>query len=351
MRTLLLILLFLFTSPVFAQEVTPAIPNSVPTAIPDDPRLTLCSAPTLEGFVPHIIQPGERLADLLTGVPNISVTQLAALNCLDDPAALPVGAVLWIPGRAPEAVPPHPARAPQIIRLETSATSIQNLDEVTISWEAEGAETFFYRCPADPVDDCSRPALADPLPLAHSVTLTNFQYAGEVRYRLEAQGTQSAVHEDITFDVTCSQTWLGPMTGFDACPQEPPRAVFAAWQPFEGGVMLWFSDTHEIWAMTNADHRVQVFADTYVNGEPNPPDDAPQDRFTPKRGFGKVWQTLGGPGSPLGWAYAPETGFDSARQAAGSRSYTTFIQGPGATVYAVTIIPQLEIGLWTQVAG
>jgi hypothetical protein len=351
MRYLLWILLFVLTAPVAAQEVTPAIPNAAPTPLPDDPRLTICSAPSLAGFVPHIIRPGDRLADLLTGTPNISVTQLAALNCIDDPAALPVGAVVWIPGNEPGEIQPRPAREPQIIRLEASATTVQNQGEVTIHWEAEGAATFFYRCPADSALDCSRPTDASPLPLEHSLTLTGFQYAGEARYRLEARGTQSTVHEDITFTITCSQAWLGPITGFATCPQEPALAVFAVWQPFEGGVMLWFSDSREIWVMTNTDNRVQVFTDTYVDGDPDPADDAPENRFTPERGFGKVWESLGGGASPLGWAYAPETGFDSARQVAGSRAYTTYIQGPGATVYAVTIIPQLEIGLWTQVAG
>ena len=352
MRSLYLLLLLILAVPVMAQEVTPAIPNAVATPVPDDdPRLTICSAPSLAGFVPHIIRPGDQLADLLTGVPNISVTQLAALNCLDDPAALPVGAVVWIPGSAPSEIPPGPAREPQIIRLEASATTIQNQDAVTISWEAGGGATYFYRCPADPSNECSRPPKATPRPLSNSLTLTDFRYAGEARYRLEAQGTHNAVHQDITLEITCSQRWLGPMTGSTACPQEPPLAVFAVWQPFEGGVMLWFSDSREIWVMINSDHRVQVFADTYGDGEPNPSDEAPADRFTPERGFGKVWAMLGGAASPLGWAYAPETGFDSARQAAGSRAYTTYIQGPGATVYAVTIIPQLEIGLWTQVAG
>ena len=187
------------------------------------------------------------------------------------------------------------------------------------------------------------------MPITHTLTLTNFQYAGEARYRLEAQGTQSSVEQDIALTITCSQDWLGPITGFAACPQQPAIAVFAVWQPFEGGVMLWFSDTREIWVMTNHDHQVQVFADTFNEGDPNPADDAPAERFTPQRGFGKVWAMLGGAASPLGWAYAAETGFDSARQAAGSRSYTTYIQGPGTTVYATTIIPQLEIGLWTQV--
>ena len=163
MRALLFTLLLVFMMPVAAQEVTPAIPGTVPTTIPDDPRLTICSAPSLPGFRPHMIQPGDRLADLLTGVPNINVTQLAALNCLDDPSALPVGTVVWIPGSEPDKPQPQPAREPKIIRLEASTTVVQNQSEVTIHWETEGATTFFYRCPPDTALDCSRPIQADPL--------------------------------------------------------------------------------------------------------------------------------------------------------------------------------------------
>jgi hypothetical protein len=103
--------------------------------------------------------------------------------------------------------------------------------------------------------------------------------------------------------------------------------------------------------MTNADHRIQVFTDTYLEGEELAEFDTPDGFVAPVRGFSKVWQALGGPESALGWALAEETGFDSARQGAGTRSYTTYIQGPGETVYATTYIPQLEIGLWAQVAG
>src|SRR5689334_5838056 len=101
-RILLLLILGLavFAGVVSAQDeaVTPAVPQR-PTAtpLPDDPRLTICTAPTLDGFAPYIVRAGDTLASLLTGTPNISVTQLAALNCIDNPEALPVGAVIWLP--------------------------------------------------------------------------------------------------------------------------------------------------------------------------------------------------------------------------------------------------------------
>lgn len=333
-------------------RVTPAVIIPTPTLIPEDARLTVCTGPTLEGFAPHIVRPGETLADLLRGIPNVSVSQLAALNCIDDPAALPVGAVVWIPAPPPgdSAAVPEPEAA-RILRFAASQQQVQNQSPVTFTWEAEGEQAFFYACPGDAALPCDRPLTATPVPLRHTTTEAGgFQYAGPARFRLEVTSGLVTATQDITLTITCSQPPLGPSNGFTACPQDPPATVFAAWQPFEGGVMMWFFDTREIWVMTSADHRIQVFPDTFVEGMADPDFEAPVERFVPVRGFGRVWDELGGPESALGWALAPETGLDSARQAASRRSFTTYIKGPGDTVYAVTQIPQLGIGLWAQVS-
>jgi hypothetical protein len=281
------------------------------------------------------------------------VTQLAALNCLDDPEALPVGAVIWIPASVMPEAPEVAASGdpPALFDLNVDSANFQNQDTFRFYWEAAGDAVYFYACPDATENDCPRPAFVQPVAPVGELIVSGYRYAGEKRYRLEVEGSGETISQDLTIEVACSQDWLGPISGFETCPADPARAVFGAWQPFEGGVMLWFSDSGEIWALTNIDHRVQVFVDTYVEGEDNPDADAPDDRYTPERGFGKVWEELGGPDSALGWALSPETGFDSARQSAGSRSYTTYIQGPGETVYAVTLIPQLQVGLWAQAAG
>jgi hypothetical protein len=241
---------------------------------------------------------------------------------------------------------------PQIVDFSASAETVPNQAGVTFSWEAIGDEAYFYACPAASEEDCPRPLDTTPIPLMHTTpTISGFQYTGPVRYRLEVIGADKTVTEDVTVEITCSQAFLGAFTGFKACPPSPPIAVFAAWQPFQGGVMLWFSDTRQIWVMTNDDQRVQVFDDLYREGEPSPDAVAPEGLVTPARGFGKIWEQLGGAESALGWAMASESGFDSARQPAGLRSYTTYIQGPAVNIYAITIIPQLEIGLWTQIQG
>jgi len=348
-----------------SDPTTPAVPQPTPsatfsaTALPaDDPRLTVCSAPTLPGFVPYIVRPGDRLADLLVNIENVTITQVAALNCLDDSAALPVGATIWLPENLlgiEVAFPVEDANPAVdhvlITSIHKDADVVPNQVGVNVNWAAEGSEAYLYPCPPDPAEDCEHPFNAMQVPLAHTVKLHGFQYAGPMRYRLEVRDGDMMDYRDIVFRVVCSQVSLAPTSGFELCADVPAQPVFAAWQPFAGGVMLWFADNRQIYVMFNDSHQVQVFADPYTTSQPEPTTTPPVNRVAPVRGFGLVWRDLGGPDSDLGWALAEEIGFDSARQPAGHQSYTTYIQGPGDTIYAVTVIPGTDGGYWTQIAG
>lgn len=372
---LLLLLLAIIASTALAQEqATPRVPFSNPVMIvrvtpdPNDARSASCAAPSAEGYVPYAVRPGDTLAALIAASTSVTVTQLAALNCLDDPDALPVGAVIWLPAlpavesaqtvqptaessaeAAPETATETPASTPAadaiIQSFNSDLDTILNTDSVTLSWLAAGDEAYLYPCF---VDACSRPAFAQPLPVEGSLTLGGFHSAGTYTYRLEIAGSGGPVTRDTSIEVTCAQTWLGGVGASPRCPDDPARNVYTVWQPFEHGVMLWFSDTAQIYVMTD-DGLLNVYEDVFVEGQPDPGDTAPDGLMTPVRGFGQIWLALGGAESPLGWATTSEIGYDGARQAAGRTSYTTYIQGPGSNVYAVTQIPGAENGWWSQV--
>lgn len=77
-----------------------AISTNTPTPLPpkpEDPRPALCSAPYQTGWEPHVVKAGDTLGELMQGIRDLSVTQAAALNCIDDPSRLPVGSVVWLP--------------------------------------------------------------------------------------------------------------------------------------------------------------------------------------------------------------------------------------------------------------
>jgi hypothetical protein len=372
--TIIVLMCLLLTGAALAQEATVEVPFSTPAPLivvtpePNDARTATCSASTVPNFAPYVVRPGDRLSDLIAGQTTVTVTQLAALNCIDDPNALPVGAVIWLPAlqivaaATPEATPLATAEATmeatveptaeatefsaQIESFSASGEAVDNTDPVTLSWTATGDSAYFYLCA---VDECLRPLDAQALPLSGAISFNGFNSAGMFRYRLDVDGAGGPVTQDVSVSVTCAQAWLGGIGASPICPEDPPRTVYAVWQQFEHGVMLWFSDTAQVYVMDDGG-RLRVYEDKYVEGQPDPADQAPGGRFTPVRGFGVIWSALGGADSPLGWATTREVGYDGARQAAGHTSYTTYIQGPGSTVYAVTQLPGAEIGYWAQVA-
>lgn len=75
-----------------------------------------------------------------------------------------------------------------------------------------------------------------------------------------------------------------------------------AYQPFEGGQMVWRGDTNQIFVFYN-DASWQVYDNPWRPGEAVSANlTPPTDKYEPVLGLGEVWRSLGGPGSKLGWA-------------------------------------------------
>jgi hypothetical protein len=114
--------------------------------------------------------------------------------------------------------------------------------------------------------------------------------------------------------------------------------------------MLWQADTLQILVLTD-DGRVRVFNDTFVEGMPDPTAEAPEGLLTPIRGFGRVWDALGGAeGSGLGFATGPETGTTVLRQPIGRTSFSTAFllsdTGSGEFAFTMSQVPGQSIGAW-----
>lgn len=348
---------FLIVSVCLVVSIAAAQTAPTPVTIaPDDPRPAVCAAPALPNFTAHIVVPGDRLVDLLAGTQGFSLTQIAALNCLDDPAALPVGAVIWLPPSGTDLITTElfdadPATdTAEIISLAASSPETNNEAGISFTWEAIGTAAYFYACPPDSAAPCPRPADARPVPLAYTTPVfSGFRAAGMVRYRLEVVDGAAQTSQDVMVNITCAQAMLAIYSGYQTCPDAAPLYTAAAWQSFEGGVMIWWSDTSQIWVLTENDQRVRIYDDTYQEGDPDLADSAPEGFITPVRGFGKLWSALGGAESGLGWALAAETGYQVARQSAGQVSYTTYLQGPDTGVFAITFVPGQDAGYWVAV--
>jgi hypothetical protein len=103
------------------------------------------------------------------------------------------------------------------------------------------------------------------------------------------------------------------------CPTEKASLIWAAWEPFQHGDMLWRSDLDWTYAL-HRQHGTDTSSGDWSTGEDAWKWDQsfpegrgltpPAGMFEPIRGFGFAWfNFLGGPASALGWATSQEKGF------------------------------------------
>jgi hypothetical protein len=93
--------------------------------------------------------------------------------------------------------------------------------------------------------------------------------------------------------------------------------VWAAWEPFERGYMLWRWDTDKVYVFYKQDGTNRSAGTWKLWDEPWPGGDedcvdapVPPGKYEPVRGFCWLWREfLGGPNGPLGWATGEEKGF------------------------------------------
>lgn len=100
-------------TPLILGPVNIVTPSPRPPEL-DDPRPALCSAPYQSGWEAHIVETGDTLVRLIGGRGALSVTQLAALNCIDDPSSLPIGSVVWLPPLPAETQPTQAAECERL---------------------------------------------------------------------------------------------------------------------------------------------------------------------------------------------------------------------------------------------
>jgi uncharacterized protein with LGFP repeats len=120
---------------------------------------------------------------------------------------------------------------------------------------------------------------------------------------------------EIATDTELAAAWTWETLG---CPVSDAETVWAAWEPFERGYMLWRNDEDAIYALPFANGADSSQGPVLTGGDAWRWDGSfeegrgltpPAGSLEPVRGFGRVWYDfLGGPASELGWATQPERG-------------------------------------------
>lgn len=105
----------------------------------------------------------------------------------------------------------------------------------------------------------------------------------------------------------------------DICPAAAALISPAAEQHFEHGVMIWVAEEDRIYVLFDDEvfsPKWTAFADEWDVGEPieDPSIVPPPGFYEPERGFGLVWREQPTIRDRLGWAVAPEVGFETAVQ-------------------------------------
>lgn len=333
-----------------------SLPTPEPVFPPDDARSPVCIAQQMPGFQPFTVRPGDTLDLLLLGDTAFTPAQVASLNCLDS-QDLPAGAVIGLPGDsaafAPVGTPLEPGTPTAdetLLRVLPESADLLNTETLTLTWSAPPGSISLYPCASEAA--CVRPSTLLSAQPGAGVAIDGFQSAGSFGFQVEWQSPSGeTATRYLPLTITCAYTWLATQATH-RCPDAPPQALFAVYQPFQHGLMIYRSDTGHLLVLYQTGAS-ETYTDVYVEGMPAPAAVAPDGLFTPTRGFGALWAWLGGADSTLGWATATERGYDLQLQPAGRSSFTTYLSLPPtgggirpSGVIALTTVTGQAQGYW-----
>ena len=181
-----------------------------------------------------------------------------------------------------------PSAVGAVLVTRTPGADINGVEEAII--EAIAEEIGKTQVPPTPVAPTSTPRILPTLPPTPSPTVTPQLTPGVCELPIDA-----------SFPLLNSRNQLG-------CAITPPgRIVWAAWEPFERGSMLWRSDTDQAYIFTD-DGRWQPVEERWDGKPLTPRGETPPGLYEPQRGFGYVWGESDEVFSALGWATDQEKG-------------------------------------------
>jgi hypothetical protein len=310
-----------------------------PTPAPATPTIPPSATPTVAETATLTDEPTATSTDTPRPTPTSAqqptATPASPPNVTATPAPPPVGSL----------TPPTPTLTPTpvthdlIERFEADPTTIDPGDSVTLSWSAQGDWATLYTL----LPDLTLGQWWD-VPLEGSQAVTTSEgIRNWARYALfVGEGDRTEVMS-VEIAVRCTAEWFFTPEP-DLCPQDPVFEGAAAYQPFEGGRMIWLAGKDWIFVLygDSGIPAYSIFANLWEEGMPeSDPDITPPDgRYQPVRGFGLVWRgeidaaEYYDVRGRLGWAIAPEESYTARYQCDSPPKYTTcYLSGPTGEIY------------------
>lgn len=214
--------------------------------------------------------------------------------------------------------PPAPTATPvppQIFSLSAVPELVTPDSDIFVNWSAEGqSATLCVRFASGYTDNCYEVAVSGSYILPVESDFTESIYIDLHVYDAAQQEALASTY----IQVDCPDDFWFFDDPPDGCPSENAVETFAAAQYFEGGWMLWLEETDTIYAFFEPYRWYKVFYSHF--GDPEDPAaensdyNPPSGLYVPKRGFGLAWRNDSDARERLGWALAPEFGFDTVYQ-------------------------------------
>lgn len=228
----------------------------------------------------------------------------------------PTTAPTATPTTAPTPVPTV-TNAPSVIFFRANVTLANPGDTIQLEWDTLNSDSVAISRIINfsltlPWNNGPRGTMSFTIPASERNSISFALYPLRQGYTGPNDGVA------LTVRLTCPNPWF-----FTPAPAEcaAQNAIISAGaeQPFEHGVMIWIQELDMIYVLydgPDADGEWASFVDNWNVGDPidDPSLVPPTGLYQPLRGFGLVWRESFRVRERLGWATAPETGFNTAYQ-------------------------------------
>lgn len=251
----------------------------------------------------------------------------------EGPTATPTGEVPTSTPVSEETSPTMPpSPTPVILSFTVDRTDIVQGESVDLTWRATGGAEAHICWVTHEANMACVPGPVDPDGGTETVTPTAPGRPGVADIVLTVKNSAGAAEARVDVTIACVEDPLPALEEqqlFGNCPYGTVVGN-AAYQAFGGGYMIWLEGNSTIYVLY-ADGRYESYADNFHEGDPesDPSITPPEDLLQPIRGFGLVWRTYPAVRDGLGWALAPEDGFQGWSQSysgSGMHNSGTFLR-------------------------
>jgi hypothetical protein len=283
----------------------------------DDPALVATPSPasSTSGITPVMTdEPTARATAAPTDAPQLLPTHTKEAIPLSTPApkvtpqasvtatVATSASVTLLP--TPTPMPTLPARQ-GILSFAANPNPVQRGGTVTLAWDTSGVVGASITRMSEDGDILLETEALDLRATGSLTVQVPVDYVESVKYYLGGRSASGARYE------AYATVWI-------LCPYDPhlaPRCpltrkqVWAAYESFERGHMVWREDTREITVLYD-DGSYESYQDTWQEGDPvDIPGSPPPGRFAPVRGFGHLYADQSHIRERLGWATTAEVGY------------------------------------------